>query len=236
MNEITTTNQAGPAAILEVISRAASDEHCDIEKMERLMQMHSKMMADQAQTAYYAALAEMQCDLPEVKERGEIRHGNKVISTYPKWEDVNEAIKPVMKDHGFALSFRVETGDKVKVTGVLSHRDGHRESTEITLPADTSGSKNPVQAVSSSVSYGKRYTAGALLNLTSRGEDDDGRAAGQYETISSAQLSTLLDLVNESGADLTRFCRAMQVDRLESMRATEYDNAVSALRRKMATK
>ena len=40
-------------------------------------------------------------------------------------------------------------------------------------PAEASGNRNAVQAVASSVSYGKRYTASALLNLTSHGEDDD---------------------------------------------------------------
>jgi hypothetical protein len=43
------------------------------------------------------------------------------------------------------------------------------------LPVDLSGKKNPVQAVGSSVSYGKRYAIEALLNLTSRGQDDDSR-------------------------------------------------------------
>ena len=47
------------------------------------------------------------------------------------------------------------------------------------LPADTSGSKNVVQAIGSSVSYGKRYTMQALLNITSGGEDDDGHSGGE---------------------------------------------------------
>src|SRR5690606_16446095 len=59
----------------------------------------------------------------------------------------------------------------------LTHKSGHREETTIKLPADPSGNKNAVQAVASSVSYGKRYTAGALLNLTSHAEDDDAFAA-----------------------------------------------------------
>jgi hypothetical protein len=46
------------------------------------------------------------------------------------------------------------------------------------LPVDTSGSKNPVQAVGSSTAYGKRYVMEALLNLTSRGVDDDGKRGG----------------------------------------------------------
>ena len=46
------------------------------------------------------------------------------------------------------------------------------------LPVDTTGSKNAVQAVGSSTAYGKRYVMEALLNLTSRGQDDDGKRGG----------------------------------------------------------
>jgi len=39
------------------------------------------------------------------------------------------------------------------------------------------GSKNAVQAVGSSVSYGKRYVMSALLNITTTDDDDDGQSA-----------------------------------------------------------
>jgi hypothetical protein len=58
------------------------------------------------------------------------------------------------------------------------HRGGHSEEATKFYPADTSGSKNAIQAIGSSISYGKRYTASALLNLTSRKEDDDGAKGG----------------------------------------------------------
>jgi hypothetical protein len=187
--------QTESEAILSVISRAASDPSCDIEKMERLMQMHERMQAKQAEVAFAQALAEMQEHMPVIGERGAIKNKNGgVQSTYALWEDINEALKPVLTQYGFALSFRTNTGDgQVKVTGILSHRMGHREETDITLPSDVTGSKNAVQAVASSVSYGKRYTAGALLNLTSRGEDDDGQFAGQapVKTITPAQIERL---------------------------------------------
>ncbi|HDP4022085.1 TPA: single-stranded DNA-binding protein, partial [Pseudomonas aeruginosa] len=42
--------QAGESAtILQVIQRAAADPQCDIEKMERLMQMHERFQARQAE-------------------------------------------------------------------------------------------------------------------------------------------------------------------------------------------
>jgi len=162
------------ASLLSVISRAASDPNCDIDKMERLMAMHERMIERQAAAEFARDLAEVQTKLPSIKERGEVTGRYK----YALWEDINDTIKPILTKYGFALSFRTDFAEGIAITGVLSHRGGHSERTTIKLPADPSGGKNPVQAVASSVSYGKRYTAGALLNLTSYGEDDDGRKAG----------------------------------------------------------
>jgi len=61
----------------------------------------------------------------------------------------------------------------------------------MTLPLDNSGSKNAVQAVGSSVSYGKRYVMAALLNITTRGEDDDGNAAAPIKTVTAFQSGQL---------------------------------------------
>lgn len=168
------------ASLIDVIAQAARDPSVDIDKMERLIAMQERVQGREAQTSYYAALAEMQPNLPIIDERGGIKgRDGQVQSTYALWEDVNEAIRPTLAEHGFSLSFRVARAEgEIIVTGILAHRMGHREETTLTLPTDTSGSKNAVQAVGSSTSYGKRYTAFALLNITTTGEDDDGNKAG----------------------------------------------------------
>lgn len=171
--------QAGESAtILQVIQRAAADPQCDIEKMERLMQMHERFQERQAEQQYAEAMAAMQQELPAIGERGNAAGRY----TYALWEDINEKLKPILAKHGFSISFRMPRCDKgIEVEGVLTHRAGHSERTTIVLPADTSGNKNAVQAVASSVSYGKRYTAGALLNFTTHGEDDDAFTAAAAE-------------------------------------------------------
>jgi hypothetical protein len=186
------------AAIIQVIERAAMNPNVDIDKMERLLQMQERIMARDAKAAYSAAFAEMQPELPEIPEHGK-GHG----STYALWEDINDLIKPVISKHGFGISFRTgRDGPMVTVTAVLTHRDGHSEETMMALPIDSSGSKNAVQAVGSSTSYGKRYTASALLNLTTRGEDDDGKKAAKAEKAAPPPKSSAsLKRKDENGQD-----------------------------------
>ena len=188
-------------AVISIIQRAATDPNCDIDKMERLLAMHERMVASQASQAFAQALAEMQCEIPVIPERGSIKGRNDTIqSTYALWEDVNELIKPVLSRHGFAISFRTSAAqDGVLVSAVLSHKAGHSERTEMFMPPDASGSKNGVQAIGSSISYGKRYTASALLNITSCGEDDDGVSASRKHEpkITAVQLAMIESVLKE---------------------------------------
>lgn len=189
-------------AVLQVVERAASNPSVDIDKLERLLAMHERIKQREAAAAYADALAKMQAELPVIAERGGIkdRQGN-VQSRYALWEDVVGEITPVLSRHGFGLSFRVTNDAQgVTVTGVLSHALGHSEQTSLMLPIDTSGSKNAVQSVGSSTSYGKRYTAGCLLNLRTGETDTDGAAPQPTEPEGFAAWWAALEDAAEAGS------------------------------------
>lgn len=223
---------AETTALIQMIERAAKDPNTNVEKMERLYAMHTSAVALQAKVAFDEALSDMQTELPIIVERGKIQIGTGKAQGYALWEDINEAIKPILTKHGFALRFVTGQQDgKIIVTGVLS-RGGHREETTMHLPLDVSGSKNAVQAVGSSTSYGKRYTAAALLNLTSRGEDDDGQKGGAGEPISETQLQELRALLEETKSDIPKFCAYMKIPSLAEMPARMFEQAMDAARAK----
>ena len=67
-----------------------------------------------------------------------------------------------------------DSGEALAVTCVLTHTDGHSERTTMTAGADTSGSKNAIQARGSAVSYLERYTLCGALGLLTVDEDSDG--------------------------------------------------------------
>lgn len=161
------------SAVLAVISRAASDPSVDMDKLERLLDMQERIMGKQAETEFNAALAAMQSAIPSVAERGQ---GHNI--KYATLEDIVDIVRPIMKDYGFAITFSIEQSDKnITVVGELVHKGGHSKKTSMVLPHDSSGSKNAVQAIGSSTSYGKRYVLCAMLNVATRNEDDDGYAA-----------------------------------------------------------
>lgn len=238
MNAVVRTEPQEGQSLITVIARAASDPAVNIEKMERLLQMQERILDRNAKAAFADALARLQPKLPILAERGGIkdRNGN-VQSRYALWEDIVGVVTPLLAEEGFSLSFRTSSDkDGVKVTGVLLHREGHSESTELWLPMDVSGSKNNVQGVGSSTSYGKRYTASALLNLRTGDVDDDGRAAGRKsaETLSEAQVANLDCLLADVGADKAKFLRYAKVDSLSEILAVNYSACVAAIEAKRA--
>lgn len=231
-------------ALISMIERAASNPAVDIDKMERLLEMQERVIARRSKAEFDAALAILQPTLPQVDRKGNIvireKGSEKVIQStpYALWEDINTAIGPKLAEHGFALSFRTgtTTEGKITVTAVLSHTGGHREETTITLMHDSSGSKNSVQAVGSSISYGKRYTAGLLLNITSRAPgdaDDDGTKAGA-SAVSDEQVASLQSLIVEVGADIPRFLKFFNIARLDDLPADKFEVAVRKLKAKGA--
>lgn len=189
------TSVAQPAAqesghsLITIIDKLVERPEFDVEKLERLLDMQERVMNRSAMEQFNAAMAEMQDDLPSIAERGRSHNGN-----YATFEDINDVAKPIMKRHGFAVTFRVHNVQGgIEVTGVLMHKGGHREETTMLLPLDDSGKKTSVQQVGSSVSYGKRYVMSALLNITTRGMDDDGEAAAPVKRVTDFQAKQLRD-------------------------------------------
>lgn len=219
--EVATTEST---SLLQVIERAARDPSVDIERMERLLAMHERLVAGQARAAYAGALARLQPKLPIIQERGEILNKTGgVQSRYALWEDIVGVITPILASEGFALSFRIGNQEqRIQVTGVLTHAAGHSEQTPLDLPADVSGNKNAVQAIASSVSYGKRYTAGALLNLRMGAIDDDGQGATMGPKLSAEQCEQVERRLKEANVDRAGFLEFWQVEEIWAIPACNF--------------
>lgn len=226
--ELATTSEA--TAFVSMIERAATNPDVDVEKMERLYAMHEKMQARKAETTFAEAFAEMQPQLPAIAKKGKSHHG-----AYAKWEDIQDQVLPITSQYGFSISHKTKVeGGQVIVTCILRHRDGHSDSTDLPLPPDKSGSKNDLQAVASAVSYGKRYTACALLGIRVEGEDNDGNRK-QAKPLEDHQLVYIRGLLEKAGRDEAKFLQYLGTQKiaaeaLEDVPAAQYDRVVSIIR------
>lgn len=237
MSKATSLVQAPPAqpsavteaaAIFSMIERVAAQPDVPIERVEQLFKLYTQMDAERARRSYHAAFAQMQPALPAVERKGKAHN-----SKYARFEDVVSAVMPVLAANGFGMSFRIaETAGKVVVTCILSHRDGHSESTNYAFPYDTSGSKNAIQAIGSATSYGKRYTMNALLGIATKDEDDDGSAACIGDLITDEQAKALTKLMAETDTDESTVCEFFGVLAIEALPQKHYARAFGMLKTK----
>lgn len=218
--------------LLEVIARAARDPLVDVGKLERLLAIQQTVIADDRRTAFMAAMTRLAPKLPRLAKTGRIQFKSEVHGRYAKLEDIDAAIRPLLSEEGFSLSFDVKPADsgKLRVSCRLSHVEGHSETNQIDLPVDKTGSKNDVQAVGSTVSYARRMLTKMHFNLIEVGEDDDG--AGGGGTITVDQARDIEALLVEVKGDKVRFLRFMEAETFEGILAKHHKKAITFLEEK----
>jgi hypothetical protein len=221
----------------DLVDHLSKSPHPSVEELERLLSQRHQRGNAHARKQFEIAFSRLQVALPLLSENGEIRdRDGRLAHTYALWEDINEVVKPILTEYGFSLWFRTSVeANRIAVTAVLSHVGGHREETTLSFPSDLTGNKNAVQAIGSSTSYGKRYTASALLNLVSRGEDDDGAAASQPSRISADQAEFIRSSARRTGADEARLTAYLQIPCLEDLPADRFQRALDAIAARGAT-
>jgi hypothetical protein len=231
------SNREVHASVLDVISRAASDPAVNVEKLERLLAIQERLLADQRKTAYFAALARLQAALPQISKAGSIldRDG-KTRNKYAKIEDIDVAIRPLCAEEGFSFSF-----DSKPLPGTagseyscaMQHREGHVETKTLALPVDSGAGRNAVQSAGSSISYAKRYLLGMHLHLVTRDEDDDGNGR---EPVTPEQAAGLRASLAEAGGSEERFLKYLNAESFEAIRGDQLAKARSLIEEKKRQK
>jgi hypothetical protein len=211
---------AAPQSLLPAIIGLAKDPSVDVAKLDALLKMQAQMEERDAKREAVEAFTKLSADLPRVKKNGTIdlgkdKDGRPRSIAFARWEDMDAIIRPLLTANGFTLSFDSTTreGGGLVITGELMHRSGHVRTATIPLPLDSGPGRNNLQAVGSTLSYGKRYCAEMLLNIVREGEDDDGHAAG-LRFISGEEVEQLQKLIEETGTDERRFLDVLQLQHL----------------------
>lgn len=227
MNEIVTSEpiEEGPASLLSALVKLAQNPSVQPETVAAWAAIQERMELNQAKVAYARSFALMEPKLPRIKKNGVVEFPvdknrpdgpKKKAFNYAKWEDIDDAIRPILREHGFILTFntRQRTGDGggVVVIGKLKHSGvgsiGWEEVAEFALGLDTSGGKSNMQGYASSTSFGQRYCAKLLLNLVFEGEDDDAQK-GSLSFINEDQQAEIIELVKATNTNPESFFALM---------------------------
>ncbi len=204
-----TRHQPGELAVqptpMELIASIARDPSVPIDRIAALVGLQERMEARDAERQFNAAMARLQPQLPAIQKRGQVAFKDTKYS-FARYEDIDDAIRPLLCAEGFSLSFDSAAVDGRPVyTGTLAHAAGHSKTASMILPADTSGAKNGIQAIGSTVSYAKRYLVGMLLNVITRGQDDDAQSADPITPEQAADIDQWLSLLAMTPTQADKF-------------------------------
>lgn len=221
--------------ILNVIARAAADPNTDVDKLERLLAMQERVLAREAEMAFNAALLAAQGDIRPIFRNKSNASTN---STYADLEGVSEAVDPIFRNYGFSSSFGTADcplAGHYRVTCRLSHVDGHSRDYQADVPADTAGikgtaNKTATHGFGSALSYGRRYLKLLIADVATT--DDDGRAAGQGETINDEQVRVINGLAEVVDADKRKLCEYLKIEDIAHLPFTRYNDTVNLLTQK----
>ncbi len=194
-----------------LLLQTAMDKGFEPEKMGKLMDLAERWEANQAASNFGRAIADFQARCPLIfKGRAADRYA------FASYDDIWKVAGPIAADLGISVSFSFPKTDSGQSLTIVHLRVGsHAEERPFSIPiADMQEVLKQIaaqtkitlaQAYGFWLSYQKRYSLCAALNIVVTNEDND--SAGDGAVISDEDVAMLTDLIKTKGANYQRFLK-----------------------------
>jgi hypothetical protein len=152
----------------------AIEKGATIETLEKLMALQERFEASENRKRFFNALSSFQSNCPVLKKTKLVSFKD-VKYKYAPLSEIVKQIKDLLGKNGLTYRWEIkDDGKSLNVNCIVTHTSGHSEQTSMSASADTSGSKNEIQARGSSITYLQRYTLLGALGISSADTDNDG--------------------------------------------------------------
>lgn len=220
------SNVVPVANSMDKLIELAVSGNAPIESLQKLLDMKERVDAQRARVDFFNALSQFQSICPVITKTKK-GHNCK----YAPIETIVQAIVPSLKACGLTYRFEQKAVDNaIEITCIINHVNGHSESMSLMGMPDTSGSKNAIQAMGSTVQYLRRYTLCGALGIVTADEDNDG--GKPQETITEQQAADIEALIDEVKADKPNMLKWLNVESIEQIPASRYSEVIKRLEAK----
>jgi len=203
----------------------AIQSNSPVESLERLMDLQDRWEVKQAKKAFFVALSEFQANQGVIYKNKEGHN-----FSYAPLADIQLAIGGLLKKCGLSYRFEQSHGETISVTCIVTHVDGHSESTSMQGQPDESGSKNAIQSRGSTVSYLQRYTLIGALGILTADKDVDGRIDTACGYINADQANEIKDLIVETKANEDKLLGFFKAKSVDTILESQYERVVRMLK------
>jgi hypothetical protein len=151
----------------------------DLARLEKLMELEKRWHAEQAERAYVTAFALFKKNMPDVvKDMLNKQYG----SDYSSLANLVNTTNKVLGEYDLNARWDPDqSGGTIKITCIMTHAEGHSERVSLFGPPDTTGQKNPLQQIKSTLTYLEGATFQAITGVVARSAstDDDANSSGE---------------------------------------------------------
>lgn len=214
---------------MDIVERALASGEIDM--FAKAMDLYERWEKNQARKLFDEAVAAAKAEIPPIT-RSATGHNSK---RYADFAAIAKVVDPIISKHGLGYRFNTVQDERINVTCVLFHKAGHCEQTTLSGPADTTGNKNAIQAIGSTLTYLQRYSLVQMLGLAAS-DDDDAAAANGGGFINEEQAQELSVMMTEAKADTARFLKYLGIEQLGHLPTKRFTEAVNALKAKAGKK
>lgn len=201
----------------------------NIEQLEKLMVLKERHDSAIAKKAFYKDMAAFQSMVPTIKKTSSVSFGTTHYMFAPLGS-IAEQIRVAMGSCGFSYRYEQNHENGIKVKCIVTHIDGYSESTTMQSAVDTSGGKNGIQGIGSTVTYLQRYTLISVLGLTTAEQDIDAQVAiATGETIDFNQIELIKSACQTQKRDLNKLLNWIGVTQLKNIPTKEFKKVCGAL-------
>jgi len=216
-----------PSALATLLRDPDRLKDFPVETVERLFAIAKEERAEAARIAYNTAFHALQSD-PEFLPVKKLGKNDQTRSLFARAEDVDAMLDPLLARHGFSVSaWREPIPDRPEedlVVLAVRHAGGHESRHPFPAPSDHLGPKgSPVKTRlhggASSQTYVVRHLKCNVFNIHLV-KDDDGNAGGggpSAEPVTKEQAANIVALIEEVGADETRFLKYFGLGKVEDL-------------------
>lgn len=217
-----------PATLLEM----AVNQNADIEKLEKLMDLQQRWEEREAKKAYHAAMAAFKAEPLYIGKDMHVSYSTTKGQTdyrHSSLANVTNTINRALSAQGLSASWQQAQADgAITVTCTITHVGGYSESTSLSAAPDTSGGKNSIQAIGSTVSYLERYTILAITGQASSDMDDDGRGA-EIEYIAEDQVNEIEAAIKDNSLNRSIFLGWVGAESIEKIQIDQLGRVKNGL-------
>jgi len=224
-----------------VASRTPSDlialamsEKADLEKLSALLTLQERWEANEAKKEYHRAMSAFKSEEVVVTKD---KTNKQYSSKYCSLQNLINTVTPVLSKYGLSASWDILQEGLIKVTCKITHVNGHSECASMSSEPDTSGAKNKIQQIKSTITYLKSVTfesvcglAATDANLSDDGNGSSGTPAEQMAT--EEELFKLTEWINSTGSNEKKLFDILKVKSKNELTKSKYEQAMTMLKAK----